>query len=338
VAEAAGLDALQPGLPVLVLDEIHKHAKWKNFLKGFFDSYEGRVRVIVTGSARMDIFRRGGDSLMGRYFLYRMHPLSVAEILSPAPPDQRLLRSPQALADEDWSALWEYGGFPEPFRRRSPSFSLRWQSLRQDLLLREDTREVARVEDIGTLETLGHILAGQSGEQLVLSSLAAEVGVSVDTVRRWLDLLERLYFGFRLRPWFRNVRRSLRKEPKWYLRDWSGIADAGARAETMVACHLLKAVEAWTDLGLGRFELRYIRDKEKREVDFIVIRNARPWFLVEVKYASEKLSPSLALMQRETGADHALQCVMDLPFVDADCFSTPRPMIVPARTLLRQLV
>jgi len=338
VAEAAGLDALQSGVPVLVLDEIHKHARWKNFLKGFFDTYEDRVRVIVTGSARMDVFRRGGDSLMGRYFLYRMHPLSVAECLWPAPPDEGLLRSPRAIPEEEWSALCEHGGFPEPFCRRSSAFSSRWRRLRQDLLLREDTRDVARIEDIGTLETLGHILAGQSGRQLVLSSLAGEVGVSVDTVRRWLDLLERLYFGFRLRPWFRNVRRSLRKEPKWYLRDWSGIADAGARAETMIACHLLKAVEGWTDLGLGQFELRYLRDKEKREVDFAVIRDGKPWFLVEVKSGSGKLSPSLALMQSETGAPHAFQCVMDLPFVDADCFSTSRPRIVPARTLLSQLL
>lgn len=338
LAEAAGLNVLQSCLPVLVLDEIHKHSKWRNFLKGFFDSYEGRVRVVVTGSARMDIFRRGGDSLMGRYFLYRMHPLSVAECLSPHPPGAGLLHPPRPLADGEWSALCEHGGFPEPFRRRSPAFSLRWHRLRQDLLLREDTRDVARIEDIGALETLGHILAGQSGDQLVLSSLAGEVGVSVDTVRRWLDLLERLYFGFRVRPWFRNVRRSLRKEPKWYLRDWSGIADPGARAETMIACHLLKAVEAWTDLGLGHFELRYLRDKEKREVDFAVIRDGKPWFLVEVKSASEKLSPYLALMQRETGAAHAFQCVLDLPFVDADCFSTSLPTIVPGRTLLSQLV
>jgi predicted AAA+ superfamily ATPase len=338
VADAAGLTALQADLPVVVFDEIHKHPKWKNFLKGFFDTYEDRVRVIVTGSARMDVFRRGGDSLMGRYFLYRMHPLSVAECLSTEPPGKRILREPRPISEDNWLALCKHGGFPEPFRRRSSTFSSRWRRLRQDLLLREDTRDVARIEDIGVLETFGHILADQSGQQLVLSQLAGEVGVSVDTVRRWLDLLERLYFGFRVRPWFRNVRRSLRKEPKWFLRDWSGITDAGARAETMIACHLLKAVEGWTDLGLGEFELRYLRDKEKREVDFAVIRNGKPWFLVEVKSGSEKLSQSLALMQEATGASHAFQCVLELPFVDADCFSTSRPTIVPARTLLSQFV
>jgi uncharacterized protein len=140
------------------------------------------------------------------------------------------------------------------------------------------------------------------------------------------------------RPWFRNVNRSLRKEPKWYLRDWSGIADHGARAETFVACHLLKAVDGWTDMGLGAFELRYLRDKEKREVDFVVIRDRGPWFLVEVKAGGESLSGSLARMQAQTGAGHAFQCVVDSPFVDADCFRETRPVIVPARTLLSQLL
>lgn len=325
-------------MPVIVFDELHKHARWKQFLKGFFDTYEDVARVVVTGSARMDVFRRGGDSLMGRYFLYRMHPLSVGECVRPVPPNGELLRRPKSIPDEDWQALCEHGGFPEPFHRRNRAFSLRWRRLRQDLLLREDTRDIAKIEDIGALETFGHILTEQSGGQLVYSQLAGEVGVSVDTVRRWLDLLERLYFGFRVRPWFRNVRRSLRKEPKWFLRDWSGITDPGARAETMVACHLLKAVDGWTDLGFGDFELRYLRDKEKHEVDFVVIRDRKPWFLVEVKSGSEKISPSLEMMQQATGAPHAFQCVVDMPFVSRDCFSATRPTIVPARTLLGQLV
>ena len=141
-----------------------------------------------------------------------------------------------------------------------------------------------------------------------------------------------------MRPWFRNVSRALRKEPKWYLRDWSGIADVGARAETLVACHLLKAVEGWTDLGLGAFELRYLRDKAKREVDFLVVRDRVPWFLVEVKAADQKLSDALAHMQAQTKAPHAFQCVIDSPFVEADCFRANRPVIVPARTLLSQLL
>ncbi len=160
----------------------------------------------------------------------------------------------------------------------------------------------------------------------------------MDTIRRWVDLLGRLHYGFLVRPWFKNVSKALRKEPKWFLRDWSGIEDAGARAETLIACHLLKAVEGWTDMGLGEFELRHLRDKLKREVDFLVVRDKKPWFLIEVKAADTGLSPALAHFQRATKAPHAFQVVMEMPFVQADCFSEARPTIVPARTLLSQLL
>jgi hypothetical protein len=130
----------------------------------------------------------------------------------------------------------------------------------------------------------------------------------------------------------------LRKEPKWFLRDWAGIGDAGDRAETLVACHLLKAVEGWTDLGFGDFELRYLRDKAKREVDFLVVHDRKPWFLVEVKASDTGLSPALAHFQGQTRAAHAFQVVLNLPFESVDCFSTSRPVVVPARTFLSQLL
>ena len=158
------------------------------------------------------------------------------------------------------------------------------------------------------------------------------------TIKRWVDLLARLHYGFMVRPWFTNVAKALRKEPKWFQRDWSGLADDGARAETMVACHLLKAVEGWTDLGFGDFELRYLRDKQKREVDFLVVRDRKPWFLVEVKIKETSLSPSLAYFQGQTKAEHAFEVVMNLAHQEADCFRVPRPVPVPARTLLSQLL
>ena len=142
-----------------------------------------------------------------------------------------------------------------------------------------------------------------------------------------------------MRPWFKSVTRSLRKEPKWFLRDWSGIADEGKRAETFVACHLLKAVEGWSDLGLADFRLGYLRDKEKQEVDFIVARDGKPWMLVEAKKAEERLSGALARFQEQTGAPHAFQVVLEADYVDADCFATRRrPVVVPARTFLSQLL
>ena len=336
LAEATALDQPHASLPVLVLDELHKHTKWKALLKGFFDTYGDRVRIVVTGSSRLDIFRRGGDSLMGRYLPYRMHPWSVGELLRPGLPAE-LIQPPAAIADEEWLALCDHGEFPEPFLRRDPQFSRRWRSLRRDQLSREDLRDVAHVQDLGTMETLMTELAERSGHQLVYASLARQVNVSIDTVKRWIDLLNRLHYGFTIRPWFRNVAKSLRKEPKWFLRDWSGIADPGGRAETLVACHLLKAVEGWTDLGYGDFELRYLRDKAKREVDFLIVRDRQPWFLVEAKQADTALSGALHHFQSQTRAAHAFQVVLDLPYEPVDCFQTTRPAVVPARTFLSQL-
>jgi len=337
VAERLRLAELKASRPTVVFDELHKFPRWRGFLKGFFDVHGTKVHILVTGSSRLDVFRRGGDSLMGRYFLYRMHPWSVAECLHLEPPDHPV-RPPQPLPEPDWDALWQYGGFPEPFLRRDARFANRWRSLRHDQLLQHEVREVAQLQDFGTLETFATILADRSAQQLIYSNLAQEVGVAVDTARRWVDLLGRLHFGFLIRPWFANVAKSLRKEPKWFLRDWSGIDDPGIRAETLVACHLLKAVEGWTDLGLGRFELRYLRDKMKREVDFLVVRDRKPWFLVEVKTAERRLSPALAHFQAAIKAPHAFQVVADLPYVDADCFAEHGPLVVPARTFLSQLL
>ena len=337
VAERIHLERLQTPSPIVVFDELHKDKKWKGFLKGFFDVYGKRTRIIVTGSSRLDVFRRGGDSLMGRYFLYRMHPFSVGETIRVDLPTA-VIQPPSSLAEDEWRALWEHGGFPEPFLRRDERFTRRWRSLRQDQLTREDIRDVAQIETLGLLETLTHILAERSGQQLIYSHLANEVGIAVDTVRRWIDVLQRLHYGFVVRPWFTNVSKALRKEPKWFLRDWSGIDDAGQRAETFVACHLLKAVEGWTDLGLGSFELRYLRDKLKREVDFLVVRDRKPWFLVEVKTSDTRLSDSLTHFKRETKAKHAFQAVIEIPFVAVDCFSRTDPVVVPARTLLSQLL
>lgn len=337
LAEALHVDILRAKPPVATLDELHKYTKWKGLLKGFFDSYGDRVRLIITGSSRIEIFRRGGDSLMGRYFLYRMHPWSVGESLRTALPKKEVHAS-EEVRSSDWEALWEHGGFPEPFLRRDTRFTRRWRSLRYEQLSREDLREVARVADLGTLETLMQILAEHSALQLIYSNLAREIQVSVDTVKRWIDLLARMHYGFLVRPWFRNVAKSLRKEPKWFLRDWSGVSEDGARAETLVACHLLKTIEGWTDLGFGDFELRYVRDKQKREVDFLVVKDRKPWFLVEVKMSDKTPSPGLGYFQTQTNAQHAIQVVMNLPYEQADCFRLHGPVVVPAKTFLSQLL
>ena len=337
-AAGAAVGRLSAAMPVVVFDEIHKYRKWKDFLKGFFDTYENELKVIATGSARMDIYARGGDSLMGRYFPYRVHPFSVAELLDgELPSEGQLTGRPRPLGDADWEALLTHGGFPEPFLRREMAFTRRWRSLRAAQLLRKDVSDLYHTPELAQLEVLVRLLALRSSEQLVVSSLANEIRVSENTLREWVTVLKTLYYGFELRPWYKNIENSLRKTPKWYLRDWSAVADPGKRAETLIACHLLKAVEGWTDLGLGEFELFYLRDKKKREVDFLVTRDQEPWFLAEAKKGDEDLSPHLAFFQQATGARHAFQVVLDAPYVEADCFSRTAPVVVPARTFLAQL-
>ena len=339
IAHTLSLHRLAAEPPLVLFDELHKFPRWKQFLKGLYDTYGQRIRIAVTGSSRLDVYRRGGDSLMGRYFLYRMHPFSIAETSAPELPSNGIVRQPRPIADDDFNALWLHGGYPEPFLRRDARFTRRWRGTRAAQLVREDVRELTGIAQLGQLEVMARVLAERSGEQLVFDNLARQVRVSADTVRRWVAALSDLHLGFLVRPWFKNVSRSLRKEPKWFLRDWAAVRDVGQRAETFVACHLLKAVEGWNDLGLGAFELGYLRDKEKREVDFVVVRDGEPWFLVETKHEDAALNPALHYFQQQLGAPLAFQATVATDYVDADCFaSAGRPLVVPARTLLSQLL
>lgn len=336
LADAAGLGIAAVEKPVVTLDEIHKFVRWKSFLKGFFDLYEDRMRLVVTDSARLDIYKRGGDSLMGRYFLYHMHPLGVAELVRPDL-DVREMHPPRQIDASDWDALWNHGGFPEPFVRRDARFTHRWRKLRREQLFREDLRDLTRVADFAGIRTLSELLLARAGNQIVAASLSREIGVAEKTVKTWVATLEYFHEGFTVRPWFRNVENSIRKTPKWYQRDWCEVADEGARFENLVACHLLKAVDMWNDLGLGDYALHYVRNKAKAEVDFLVAKNGKPWFLVEAKTADAKLSPTLGAMQRATGAEHAFQVVRDLPYAAADAFAYREPVAVSAQSFLSQL-
>ena len=336
VAAKAGAEVARPDKAVLVLDEIHRFPGWKRFLKGLFDGWEDRLKIIVTGSARLDVYKRGGDSLMGRYFPHRMHPLSVGELLRPVCPEE-VLSPPRELGRSEWEALWTLGGFPEPFSRGEAAFLARWRRLRFGQLVREDIRKETAVRELDQIEALARILSVRSGEQLTWASLGKEVQASEVTARAWVAVLQSFFFGFLVKPWSRNVASAIRKTPKWYLRDWSGIADGGKRAETMLACHLLKAVHMWTDLGLGEFDLFYVRTRYGREVDFLVSRDGEPWFLAECKSADTSISPAMKSLQKEIGVPHAFQVVFDLPYAETDVFGLDRPVAVSARTFLSQL-
>jgi len=337
IARQAGLDEFVEETPVLIFDEIHKYGKWKNFLKGFFDLYEKKTKIIVTGSARLNIYKKGGDSLMGRYFYYRIHPLSVAEITTPTL-IQEEIRPPAPITDNDWEALLEHGGFPEPFIQRSKAFSRRLRAIRRDQLFREDIRDGTRIQELAQLELLAELLRKQAAQSMDYLSLSKKVGVSIDTIRRWFEVLKSFYYCFSIQPWSKNIARSLIKEPKLYLWDWSLVDEEGHRNENLVASHLLKAVHFWTDRGLGDYGLYYLRTKDKIEADFLVTKDKKPWFLVEVKTKAKGISSALYHFQEETQAPHAFQVAFDLPFVNKNCFEEKGPILVPARTFLSQLI
>jgi predicted AAA+ superfamily ATPase len=335
--ERLGAHKAAARLPRLLLDELHKYPRWKSWLKGFFDAHEDELRILVTGSARLDVYRRGGDSMMGRYFLYRVHPFSVGELLRSSPP-KRPIQPPALLPENQFRALYQFGGFPEPLLKRNRAFSLRWQKLRREQLMREDMRDLSHVLQVHLIDAMVTLLEDRSARLLVHSNLAQTLQITTQTAQRWVQNLIQLHHGFMLRPWSKSVASSLRKECKWYLRDWSAVSDPGQRAETFVACHLLKAVEGWTDMGMGNFELYYLRNKKKQEVDFLVVRDSKPWFLAEAKKSEGPLSPALRAFQTELKAPHAFQVVLDAPYLDKDCFSYEKPISVPARTFLSQLL
>jgi len=235
---------------LIVFDEIHKYPKWKQFLKGFFDLYEKKCKIVVTGSAKLNTFRRQGDSLMGRYFLYRVHPLSVAELLSTKNRDKEI-NLPQKINHEAFLNLFKYGGFPEPCLNRSDRFLNNWQRLRQDQLIQEDIRNLSQIQNLAQLDMLTTILKSEAGNLIHYSSFSNQIDISEPTVKRWIQCLEQFYYCFRIKPWSKNIRSSLRKEPKLYLWDWSLVDDYGARVENFIASHLLKATHFWTDMGLG---------------------------------------------------------------------------------------
>jgi predicted AAA+ superfamily ATPase len=340
IAKELKLHELKKEPVQIIFDEIHKYSKWKNFLKGFFDTHQHQTKIIITGSARLDIYKRGGDSLMGRYFLYRMHPLSLAELrLQGNQLRNTEIRKPKKVTQRDLEQLLTFGGFPEPFTRSSTRFYNRWKNLRLEQLFHEDLRELTAVKDIGQIRVLAEIILNLSGQLINYSTLASRVNISVDTVKRWIAVLESIYYCFSIRPWFKNVNKSLKKQPKTYLWDWSLVKDAGSKTENFIACSLLKAVHFWTDMGLGSYDLFYLRDTGKREIDFLVTKNDEPWFLVEAKTSHQvSLNPSLSFFQNQTKAKHAFQVDLSSPFVDQDCFAHTEPIKVPGTTFLSQLV
>ena len=333
------LNTLRDEQPLIVFDEIHKYKDWKNYLKGFYDAYKDYYHILVTGSARLDVYKSSGDSLMGRYFVLRIYPLSLRECMSAKYNPNAEVLAPLMPDVQTFAQLYQYGGFPNPYLKADKSFARRWHTLRNKQLFQEDIRDLCQIQEIAQLEVLAELLQHQVGQLLNRTKLATKIQVTVQTISRWLETLERFYFCFALKPWTKNIARSLIKEPKIYLNDWSLIADPGARYENFVAAHLLKAVSLWNDMGLAQYELYYLRDKEKREIDFLVAKYGKAWMLVEAKMTQNQgISAHLYHFQQLTQAPYAFQVVYDMEFVNKSCFASEGIWMVPAKTFLSQLI
>jgi predicted AAA+ superfamily ATPase len=304
-----------PGLPLVVFDELHKYARWKNYLKGVFDGFGDRFAFLVMGSGRLDIYKRGGDSLLGRYVPLFLFPLTLAELSGKRATwasfqeDLDRLDVEDKTAGKAFQALLRLGGFPEPFLRHSDAFHRAWSAGRTERLVREDIRDATSLRELSLLEMLARLLPERVGNPLSLNSMREDLGVAFETVRSWVSVLDAFYYSFRISPWTRNVARAIRREAKLYLWDWAEVDSDGARFENLVAIHLSKAVRTWTAVGEGSLDLAYIRDKQKREVDFVITEKNKPKVLVECKLSDPVLSPNLLWFQESLNVPVAIQIV-----------------------------
>ena len=318
---AAILQRHMPAGNFWFFDEIHKYRNWRNDLKGLFDGSRGQHRILVTGSARLDLYRFGGDSLQGRYFYRRLHPFSVAEL---------------GGHNDALPTLLALGGFPEPLHKGSQQFARRWALAYRERLIREEVTALENVSDLGKLELLALTLPSRVGSPLSLNSLREDLQVSQPTVARWVDVLERVYGIFRVPPFGAPLLRAVKKEQKHYHCDWSVVPEPGARFENLMASHLLKWVEYQVDTQGRDLQLRYFRDIDGREVDFVIVQNGQePLAFVECKLGDDAPSKGLKYLKQRFPQTPAWQVSAH---GQRDYISAEGIRVAPAVKLLRDLV
>jgi predicted AAA+ superfamily ATPase len=286
---------------MLVLDEIHKMNGWKMFIKGIYDTRPENQAILITGSARLDTYRQAGESLSGRYFHFRLHPISVRELHSSMTPDEALTQ------------LNRLGGFPEPFLSGSETEAARWRNQYYTDLIREDILEFGRLQEIRAMRLLLELLRSRVGSSLSYTSLAGDLQIAPNTVRRYIDILESLCIIFTVRPIHANVARAILREPKIYFYD-SGFVqgDEGVRLENTCAVCLLKHVQHRQDLLGEDMALNYLRTRDGKEIDFVLTRDGKATHLIEVKLSSDSPSPALHLFAKKMPEAETCQLVQNL--------------------------
>jgi len=287
-------------LPWICLDEIHKMPKWKNILKDYFDKFENYCRFIITGSARLDWFRKSGDSLAGRYFLFKLFPLSLSEAANK--PITLTTKEEKAVEfiekristvnyeQDTMDQLLNYSGFPEPFIKASDNFHLRWQRDMVDHLIREDVRDLTRIFEIENIATLIQLMPERVGSPLSLNALKEDIGVSYTAIKNAISAMQLTHAIFLVPPYSQRITRSIKKEKKCYFYDWSRCEDFAKRFENYVALELKIMIELWNDSGIGDFELFYVRTKDGKETDFLITKNNTPWCFFEAKLKDDPIA------------------------------------------------
>ncbi|MBN1114964.1 MAG: ATP-binding protein [Oligoflexia bacterium] len=268
--------------PLLIFDEIHKYKNWRNLLKGIFDKYRNKNQILVTGSARLDYYRKGGDSLQGRYHYYRLHPFTLPEIAGNSP------------SKTDINDLLEFGGFPEPLFKSQQKFWKRWQNERMSRVIQDDLFSLEKAREVSQLELLASVLPERTGSILSINSIREDLNAAYETIERWIQILENIYLCFRIPPYGVSKLRTAKKEKKLYMWDWSLCKfDKGKLFENFVASHLLKYCHFIEDTEGDKMKLMFLRDSEKREIDFVVSKNNKPVFAVECKSGEAEISKNI---------------------------------------------
>jgi predicted AAA+ superfamily ATPase len=296
---------------LIILDEFHKYRKWKTWLKGEWDTRPGRLQFLITGSAHLDIYRRGGDSLQGRYHYYTLHPFSMAEAENRRNPIKVFeeLNFPEQGQFGVFESLFKFGGFPEPYIKQDERFSRRWRNERFERFFKEDIRELTRLGDFTTLALLADLLPERSASLLSINSLAEDLQVNYRTVANWMKTFEQLYYCFTVPAYQTRKIAALKKARKMYLWDWTQIQEGGKRLENLVAGHLLKFTNYLHDQGGYAATLHYLRDVQGREVDFMLTIGHKPWLAVEVKLTELEVSRTLTAFKEKLNIPFAYQVV-----------------------------
>ncbi len=299
---------------LIIFDEIHKYKNWKNYLKGCFDSYNLEFKFIVTGSGRLDLFKKGGDSLFGRYFPIHLFPFSLGELENNKIDwnsfyEALLNGFDKRSSYENYLQLFQFTGFPEPLLKNEKVFYNLWSRERKKTLIKEDIRDVYAIKEISNIEILSNLLPYKISSPLSINSIREDISVAFDSVKKWLSILEQFYYFFAVKTYSKSLSRAIKKEPKIYLYDWGEIEDESRRFENLIAFHLYKAVNLWSEIGLGQFDLFYLRDKDGREVDFLIVKDGKGLFMVEAKYSDEEYSKNLLYYQTKMKIPFAIQVV-----------------------------